>query len=262
MSTLSTLLLDLDADTRVATLTFDRPERLNAYDRTMQLELLELLRALDVREDIGALVITGSGRAFMAGADISTFEEWSHLTRDEVLFVLRNEIVKPVVWQELGKPVVAAVNGVCVGAGLATAMAADFRFASPTATFGHTAITLGITPGPAETAQTVRYLGRTLAAEVLLAGRILTAEEALGAGLLNRLVEADDLLDAARAYATQLALLPTHAMRLAKANFSASTEAHRDYEAEIERFATSMTSTGAREGFKRFLSRPASDGRS
>jgi enoyl-CoA hydratase/carnithine racemase len=154
------------------------------------------------------------------------------------------------------------VNGVCVGAGLATAMAADFRFASPAATFGHTAITLGITPGAGETAQTVRYLGRTLAAEVLLAGRTLTAEEALAAGLLNRLVEADELLDAARAYAAQLAELPAQGMRLAKANFSASAEAHSDYEAEIERFATSMTSTEARERFERFLLRHASDVRS
>jgi enoyl-CoA hydratase len=189
------------------------------------------------------------------------FEEWNGLTRDQVLEILRQQIVKPVVWQELGKPVVAAVNGVAVGAGLATAMAADFRLASPAARFGHTAIKLGIPAGPAETAQTVRYLGRTLAAEVLLGGRILDSEEALAAGLLNRVVPADQLVPAARDYAAELARVPTEVMRLAKASFSGAAEAHRDFEAEIEGFASAMTGSVARERFERFLADHRSDAR-
>jgi enoyl-CoA hydratase len=253
MSELSTLLFELDRDTRVATVTFNRPERLNAYDHPMQREILALTTELDHRDDVGAVVITGSGRAFMAGADITMFEQWSNQSPEEVRASLRHQIIRPVVWQQLGKPVIAAVNGVAVGAGLATAMSADFRFASPEARFGHTAITLGILAGPAESAQTVRYLGRTLAAEVLLAGRLIEAEEALRAGLLNRVVDADQLLDEARAYAAQLAQLPPLGMRMAKANFAGAAQANIDYDAEIEPFVIAMTSPEARERFEQFL---------
>jgi enoyl-CoA hydratase/carnithine racemase len=189
----------------------------------------------------------------MAGADIAMFEQWSNESPHEVRASLRHQIIRPVIWQELGKPVIAAVNGIAVGAGLATLMAADFRFASPAARFGHIAITLGILAGPAETAQTVRYLGRTLAAEVLLAGRLIEADEALRAGLLNRLVDADLLLDEARSYAAQLAQLPPLGMRMAKANFAGVAQSNVDYDAEIEPFLIAMTSPQAREHFEQFL---------
>lgn len=255
MSELSTLLFELDRDTRVATITFNRPERLNAYDYPMQREILALATDLDHRDDVGAVVLTGSGRAFMAGADITMFEEWNDQPPEQVRASLRHQIIRPVVWQQLGKPVIAAINGVAVGAGLAIAMSADFRFASPAARFGHTAIMLGLLAGPAETAQTVRYLGRTLAAEVLLAGRMIEADEALRAGLLNRVVDADQLLDEARAYAAQLAELPPLGMRMAKLNFAGAVQASIDYDAEMEPFVIAMTSREARERFEHFLSR-------
>jgi enoyl-CoA hydratase/carnithine racemase len=237
----------------VATVTFNRPERLNAYDHQMQRDLLALVTELDHRDDIGAVILTGGGRAFMAGADITMFEQWGGQSPHDVRTSLRHQIVRPVIWQQLGKPVIAAVNGIAVGAGLATAMCADFRFASPAARFGHTAITLGILAGPAESAQTVRYLGRTLAAELLLAGRLIDAEEALRAGLLNRILDAERLLDEARTFAAGLAQLPPLGMRMAKANFAGAAQSNIDYDAEIEPFVTAMASPEARERFEQFL---------
>lgn len=196
----------------IAVLTLDRPQVLNAFDATMQRELLEVFDRTDADDDVRAVVVTGRGRAFCAGADLSsggdTFDydarggEYAEGLTDGVhrdgggLVSLR-------VFESL-KPVLAAVNGPAVGVGASLQLPMDARLASTTARFGFVFARRGLVPDAAASWFLPRLVGIPTALEWCYSGRVLSAQEALDAGLVQSLHEPDELLPAARALALSM----------------------------------------------------------
>ena len=187
---------------RVALLTIQRPERLNALDARTLDELRQAFLTLKQDDEIRCVILTGAGdRAFVAGADIN------ELAQDTPESARRRGLAGQQVFdliEQLGKPVIAAVNGFALGGGCELAMACTFRLAADTARFGQPEINLGIIPGFGGTQRLVRLVGKTKAMEMILTGAPITAQEALVIGLVNRVVAAAELLKAARTLAAEL----------------------------------------------------------
>ncbi len=238
---------------RIATLTFNRPDVLNALDdRTME----ELSGALGrAREDSGvkALILTGAGeKAFIAGADIKMLagldpEEARALSRkgQEILGVLEN----------MGKPSIAAVNGFALGGGCEVAMACSIRYAAEGARFGQPEINLGIIPGYGGTQRLPRLVGLGRALEIDLTGDMITAQEALRIGLVNKVVPADRLMEEARELAGKFARKSAPVMALilqaATQGLGGALEAGLALEADL--FGRSVATEDSREGLGAFL---------
>jgi enoyl-CoA hydratase len=168
---------------RVALISLNRPDALNALNRELLTELTAALKAFDEDEAIGTIVITGNERAFAAGADIKEMAGASAvdmLKRDQIsLFDLI---------QQIKKPIIAAVSGWCLGGGNELAMSCDMIVASEKARFGQPEINLGVIPGAGGTQRLTRAVGKAIAMEMVLNNRTLTADEAYQLGLVNRVV--------------------------------------------------------------------------
>ena len=196
-----TILLDLPTDGHagVAVITLNRPDKLNALNAELLRELHTAITTCQHDPNVRVVVITGSGpKAFAAGADIAELH-----ANDAVggkLFAERGQAV-----ERLGKPVIAAVNGFALGGGCELAMACHMRFAADSARFGQPEINLGIIPGYGGTQRLPRLVGLAKAYELILAGDMIDAAEALRIGLVNRVYAAADLLDQTRAFAQMLA---------------------------------------------------------
>ena len=207
--TLENLLVARDA--RVVTLTVNRPSVLNALNSATLDELRRAVLECRHDDDVRAVIITGAGeKSFVAGADIKELavktpaEGKEHASRGQHVFDLI---------ENLGKPVIAAVNGFALGGGCELAMACTLRIAADTATFGQPEINLGITPGYAGTQRLPRLVGKGIALDLLLSGRRVTADEALRIGLVNRVVPAAQLMSDAAAWAAELATKAPAAVR-------------------------------------------------
>lgn len=198
--------------------TINRPERLNALDLRTLVELDMVFERAQNVPRIRCVVITGSGRAFSAGADV---KEWSsgESEKDEGAddWTRRAHAFMSRVYH-LPKPVIAAVNGVAVGAGCDLTLVADLRIASTNARFGEVYVNVGFSPDAGGSFLLPRLIGPTRAAEMIFTGRIIDAQEANQIGLLNQLVEPDDLMPATMELAHKLANGPTVAIGLAKEN--------------------------------------------
>jgi enoyl-CoA hydratase/carnithine racemase len=194
----------LERDGAVAVVTVNRPHVLNALDSAT---LDDLRRAaLFLKHDAGvrAIVLTGSGdKSFVAGADINELAHQTPAQGKE--HALRGQHVFDLI-ENLGKPVIAAINGYALGGGCELAMACTVRIAADTARIGQPEVNLGIVPGYGGTQRLARLVGKGVALEMLLSGRHLTAAEALQIGLLNRVVPAGSVLSDAKALAAELAL--------------------------------------------------------
>jgi 2-(1,2-epoxy-1,2-dihydrophenyl)acetyl-CoA isomerase len=195
----------------VATITLARPESLNALNATMRAELRAALKAAGRDEAVRAVVITGEGRGFCSGADLRGGSEERQFRR--VLTGEYNPLITAI--RELPRPVIAAVNGVAAGAGMSLAMACDLIYAADDARFILAFGRIGLVPDSGLTRTLVRGLGRHRAAALIFAGEPLGAAEAQAAGLVTRVVRADQLAAAAHAAATTLAAAPTRAIALA-----------------------------------------------
>jgi enoyl-CoA hydratase len=186
----------LAVDDRVATVTINRPERLNALDRALIEELDDATAALLARDDVGGVVLTGAGRAFVAGADIA---ELASLSPAEARQLSRRGQAAFARLEGSDKPVVAAVNGFALGGGCELAMACHVRIAAETAKFGQPEVRLGLVPGYGGTVRLPRLVGPGMAAQLLLTGEIIDATEALRIGLVNRVVPASEVVPTAQA---------------------------------------------------------------
>jgi enoyl-CoA hydratase/carnithine racemase len=194
-----------DRADRVLTITLDRPEKLNAFTVEMKDELIDALDAADADDEVRCVIVTGRGRAFCAGADISSGEnafDYSHTDaethRDEGgLLTLRIYNLK--------KPIIAAVNGPAVGVGATMTLAMDIRMAAEDARFGFVFARRGLVPEAASSWFLPRAVGLSKALEWVFSGRVFPAQEALAAGLVRSLHPKDELLDAARALAAEIA---------------------------------------------------------
>jgi len=189
----------------------NRPKALNALSNPLMRELITALQRLDADDSIGCLVITGSDRAFAAGADI---REMSGLSAIDM--VLRSTVE---IWDQLRalhKPLIAAVSGYCLGGGCELAMICDMIVASESAQFGQPEINLGVIPGAGGTQRLTRAVGKAIAMEMILNARTLTAAEALQFGLVNRVAPIETYLSEALTLAESIGKRAPLAVRLAK----------------------------------------------
>jgi len=204
---------------RVGWITLNRPEALNALNSTLVSELAHAASVFDADEQIGAIVLTGSARAFAAGADIKEMAD-----KTPVEMSLRNPFAGLEEFSRVRTPVVAAVAGYALGGGCELAMTCDIILAADTATFGQPEITLGVIPGLGGTQRLTRAVGYYKAAELVLTGRMMDATEAERSGLVSRVVPADDLLTEAQKVAEAIAAKSLPVAYAAKEALRASQE--------------------------------------
>jgi enoyl-CoA hydratase/carnithine racemase len=241
--------VDLD-EHGVALLRLNRPEARNALSPEVMELLASELERLDPEPEVRCIVIAGSDEVFAAGADIRALSERSFaeaLRHPAAAFWPRVAAVKT--------PLVAAVSGYALGGGCELALACDMVVASQTAQFGQPEITLGIIPGGGGTQRLARVLGKQRAMEYVLTGRRLDAETALALGLVNRVAEADDWLEAAMELAREVAERPPIAARLGKQAVLAADETALSVGLETERrlYELAMATEDRVEGMRAFL---------
>lgn len=216
--------LRVEVADRVATLTLDDPDRRNAFDMDLVHEMVAALDDVESRDDVGALVVTGSPPAFCAGADLghlgAAAGEGLRAIYEGFLRVARSPL-----------PTVAAVNGAAVGAGMNLALACDVRLAGRSARFDTRFLQLGLHPGGGHTWMLKRVVGAQTAAALVLFGEVLDGEEAAACGLAWRCVADDDLLAAAQRLAARAASAPPELARRIKATLRAD---HPDHAAAVE----------------------------
>ena len=234
----------------VALVRIDNPERRNALDtatRQALLAALEALRASDAR----AVVLTGTGATFAAGADLR--ETAARSVEEQRAFISSPRMYEAI--ERFPKPVVAAINGHALGAGLELAMACDLRVAAEDAKLGQPEIRLGLIPGGGGTQRLPRLVGMGRALELILAGEAISGVEAATWGLVNRAVAREAVLDAALDLAAAVARWSPVALAEAKAATRRAWEAplEEGCRAEIEHFMTAFASEDAREGVRAFL---------
>ncbi|WP_051265659.1 enoyl-CoA hydratase/isomerase family protein [Nakamurella lactea] len=213
LSSVTSVKLNIDGNVGIVTL--NRPDRLNAIDSATIGDLDRVFAEIAINDAVRAVVITGAGRAFCAGADV---QEWSEGDKpdDEAWPPKMHRFMSRLYW--LPKPVIAAVNGVAVGAGCDITLTADIRIASTAARFGEVYMRLGFCPDAGGSFLLPRIVGESRAAEMIYTGRIIEAAEADSIGLVSEVVSPDELLPRAMEVAGGLAAGPTTAIGIAKQN--------------------------------------------
>ncbi|MGC2518868.1 MAG: enoyl-CoA hydratase [Burkholderiales bacterium] len=197
---------------RVGLIRLNRPKALNALNDALMNELGDALAKFDADDGIGAVVITGSDKAFAAGADIGAMKDWGHMDVYKSEYITRN-------WERMKsvrKPVIAAVAGYALGGGCELSMMCDIIIAADTAKFGQPEIRLGIIPGAGGTQRLPRAVGKAKAMDMILSARMMDAMEAERVGLVSRVVPAAKLLDEALAAAAQIAEFSLPSVMMAK----------------------------------------------
>lgn len=195
----------------IATITLNRPDKLNAINAQLLTELDEVIAALQRDASVRAVIITGAGqKAFAAGADIAELHEQNAHSGEH--FALRGQRVFSAI-EQMGKPVIAAVNGFALGGGCELAMACHLRFASSNARLGLPEISLGIIPGYGGTQRLPKLIGTAKALEFILSCDMIPAQTALELGLVNRVVEPEALMDVSKEFAAMLTTRPIHSVR-------------------------------------------------
>ncbi len=237
----------------IATITFNRPEVLNALKMGTLTEVGEAIETIEDDEEVRALILTGAGdRAFVAGADIKELQKLNPVSAkhfavkgQEVLFAL----------ESLSIPVIACVNGFALGGGCEIALACDFIYASETAQLGQPEINLGIIPGFGGTQRLLRLVGRALAKELCLTGVMISAQEAKDMGLVNKVFPPETLMEETRKVASLMASKGRVATQAVKhvIDQGMNLDLLNACALEMEAFALCFASEDAGEGFGAFL---------
>src|SRR5213592_1971193 len=194
-------LISVEQKGRVGVVTFNRPKQLNALNPKLMQELGMALQAYDADDTVGAIVITGSEKAFAAGADIAAMKDYSYMDAYMADYVTRD-------WEHIRrirKPVIAAVAGYALGGGNELAMMCDIVIAAENARFGQPEVNLGVMPGAGGTQRLPRAVGKAKAMDLCLTARMMDAQEAERAGLVSRVVPLDKLMEEAMAVAEKIA---------------------------------------------------------
>ncbi|TML44292.1 MAG: enoyl-CoA hydratase [Actinobacteria bacterium] len=239
-----------ERDGQVAVVLLNRPQALNALSDELMDELVATLAQLDRDEAVRCIVLGGNERAFAAGADIG---ELSRSSAIDLYYQRRVERWDTI--RSLWTPLVAAVSGFCLGGGCELAMSCDLIVASETAQFGQPETSLGIIPGAGGTQRLTRAVGKALAMDVILSGRRLTAQEALAAGLVSRVVAREAWLEEPKRLAREIAAKGPVATRLAKesVNRAYETTLQAGLEAERRALYLAFASEDAKEGLTAFI---------
>ncbi|MCW7541780.1 enoyl-CoA hydratase [Aquabacterium sp. A7-Y] len=241
---------------KAGVVTLNRPKQLNALNDALMDELGAAVRAFDADESIGCIIITGSEKAFAAGADIAAMARWSYMEVYKSDFITRN-------WEALKsvrKPVIAAVAGYALGGGCELAMMCDFIIAAETAKFGQPEIKLGVVPGAGGTQRLPRAVSKAKAMDLVLTARMMDAAEAERAGLVSRVVPAERLLEEAYAAADAICAMSLPALMAAKECVNRAYEAPLNEGMLFERrvFHSLFATEDQKEGMDAFLNkRPA-----
>ena len=237
----------------ISTITFNRPKALNALNSSLLNEFDHALLEIAGNEDIRVLVLTGTGeKAFVAGADITELARLDTLSAK--VFISKGlRIINTLA--ELPIPVIAAVNGFALGGGLEISMACDFIYASSTARFGQPEINLGLIPGYGGTQRLPRIIGIGQAKELLLTGRMVSAEEAHRLGIVNRVLAPEALMSEVMAIAREMAMKGKVALRAIKqaVNNGLNVDLASGLRIETDAFCLCMASSDAKEGTSAFL---------
>jgi enoyl-CoA hydratase len=243
---------------RVALVTMNRPEKRNALDGQMRCAFLGVMDRIRRDTTTRAVVVTGAGdKAFIAGADINEFEGRTPVDQYRVMKL-------PTVFdaiEQCPKPVIAAVNGFCLGGGMELALACDIRLASTNAKFGQPEVNLGIIPGGGGTQRLPRIVGLGRALRLILTGDMITADDALRMGLVEEVIPADKLLDRAVAVAELIASKSPVAVAAAKEATRAAMSLPLDEGLRVETalFQLCFSSEDKAEGVRAFLEKRAAN---
>lgn len=240
----------------IALIRLNRPNELNALNLELMGELRDTLKALDQNDEVRVIIITGNERAFAAGADI---KQMADKTAIDVL-----KIDQFSTWDQIKrtkKPIIAAVSGFALGGGCELAMTCDMIVASETAQFGQPEIKIGIMPGAGGTQRLPRAVGKALAMEMVLTGNFISAERALRAGLINKVVPVEVYLDEAVKLAKDIAALSPIAVQLAKESVNKSYEQNLQESLYFERknFYMCFASEDQKEGMAAFVEKRKPD---
>jgi 2-(1,2-epoxy-1,2-dihydrophenyl)acetyl-CoA isomerase len=246
----------IDIDRRVATLTLNRPERLNSFLGSMRNEIADGLADLAARDDVRVVIVTGAGRAFCAGADVGYLAELveaGDIEEANALAEAGRRVVRTIV--DMPKPVIASLNGAAAGGGANLALACDLRIASDRASIGQTFNRIGLHPDWGGTYFVPRLVGPARAAELFFLAEMVDAAEAERIGLFNRVVPHDELASETRAMADTLAAKPALSLRLAKEALRRTRDATLDEMLDFEIYAQRkcFESPDALEGTRAFV---------
>ncbi|MDY3128028.1 MAG: enoyl-CoA hydratase-related protein [Corynebacterium sp.] len=235
---------------RVAIITLNRPKALNALNTELEKAVAEAVANYDADENIGAIIITGSERAFAAGADIKEMADQTPVTMTKKSWFAGWDSVS-----RASTPIIAAVNGYALGGGCELAMLCDFIIAGDSAKFGQPEVNLGVTPGIGGSQRLTRLVGRAKAMEMCLTGRMMDAEEAEKSGLVARVVPAAELLDEALETAQKIASKSFLATSLIKQQIHAVDELSLSQGLKFERrtFYGQFATDDQKEGMSAFM---------
>jgi 2-(1,2-epoxy-1,2-dihydrophenyl)acetyl-CoA isomerase len=252
-----TILLDITDN--VATVTLNRPDKLNALNAELMDSLVPLIEELAENKDARCLVVTGAGRGFCAGGDIGAMSSGQALSEEDPVTRLRKREEVSRLLHEMPKPTIASINGAAAGAGLSIALAADIRIAAESARFTTAFAKVGFSGDYGGTWMLQRLVGPAKARELYFTGDIIDAKEAERIGLINRAVPDDQLASETRALAERLAKGPPIALARMKQNMNLGlvTDYSRLLDSEAEGMIMTGTTEDNREALKAFLQKRA-----
>jgi enoyl-CoA hydratase len=243
--------IEIETNGHVGVITLNRPKALNALCDALVAELGHALDAFEADENVGCIVLTGSEKAFAAGADIKEMAEKSYMDAYLADFIT-------VGWERVTKcrkPVIAAVAGYALGGGCELAMMCDFIIAADNAKFGQPEITIGTIPGAGGTQRLTRFVGKSKAMEMVLTGRMMDAQEAERAGLVSRVVPLDSLMDEAMKAADTISGLSRPVVMMAKESVDRAYETTLAEGVRFERrlFHSTFATADQKEGMSAFV---------
>lgn len=240
----------------IGIITLNRPDALNALNSTLIGELACALEGFEANDDVGAIIITGSQKAFAAGADIKEMADLTYPGTFTSDFAAKWDAAA-----RCRKPTIAAVSGFALGGGCELAMQCDIILAADTAKFGQPEITLGIMPGIGGTQRLVRAIGKSKAMELCLTGRMMDAAEAEASGLVARIVPADDLMTEAKTTAAKIASHATPAVMMTKETINRAFETSLSEGILFERrlFQSMFATADQKEGMQAFIEKRKPD---
>jgi len=244
--------IKIEINENIALLTFNRPEVLNALNTETATETLDAVRDIEKNPEVRVLLVTGAGKAFIAGADIKEMHEKTPETA-RIYSELGHTLMRTL--QHMEKPVIAAVNGYCLGGGAEVALSCDIRIASEKAEFGLPETFLGIIPGWGATQRAARLLGTAVTKELVFTGAHITAQRALDIGLVNRVVPPEALMPVVMEMARRICRQGSMAIAAAKRLINEGIEKSLQdgCRMEIDAFVSLFGTEDRKEGMKAFI---------